>query len=250
MKRSSDQEQEGSAKKRKKTWKYRMEEENWGEQVNSNGAGAVLYTAEEPSMPGSTPAVGRSPPPPPTREQDLRQELISAYTRPVTIPSTEGWPNHGNAAANRGPSMMSMMDDYDTSMRGMKMSGDDHTNKRGSRCVQHGVIGMKNVISKRAWVKGKYGVFGWKTSKQTTYLCTASTGPVLELSNSEELPGADIALREGQILSQVILGLGISDVLERISEEGINRGVDANLSESVQIMDNPETGIERDFKEN
>ena len=76
------------------------------------------------------------------------------------------------------PSMISMMDDYNTSMRGMKMSGDDDTNKnkctfkRGGRCVQHGVIGMKNVISKRAWVKGKYGVFGWKTSKQTTYLCS------------------------------------------------------------------------------
>ena len=154
------------------------------------------------------------------------------------------------------PSMISMMDDYNTSMRGMKMSGDDDTNKnkctfkRGGRCVQHGVIGMKNVISKRAWVKGKYGVFGWKTSKQTTYLCTASTGPVPELPNSEGLPETDIALGEGQILSQVTLGLGNSDVFERISEEGINRGVDAKLSESVKIMDNPETGIERNFKEN
>ena len=70
------------------------------------------------------------------------------------------------------------------------------------------------------------------------------------MSNSEGLPETDIALGEGQILSQVTLGLGNSDVLERISEEGINRGVDANWSESVKIMDNPETGIERNFKEN
>ena len=72
---------------------------------------------------------------------------------------------------------------------------------------------------------------------------------VPELPNSEGLPGTDIALGEGHILSQKASHRN-SDVLERISVEGIYRGVDANLSESVKIMVNTETGIERDFKEN
>ena len=84
----------------------------------------------------------------------------------------------GSSTEGGEPSMKSMtMNGYDASM---KMNDYDYegtnknkcTSKRGGRCIQHGMLCKKNVISKRAWVKGKNGIFGWRTTRQTTYLCT------------------------------------------------------------------------------
>ena len=79
--------------------------------------------------------------------------------------------SEGSSTEGGEPSMKSMtMNGYDYDYEGTNKN--KCTSKRGGRCIQHGMLCKKNVISKRAWVKGKNGIFGWRTTRQTTYLCT------------------------------------------------------------------------------
>ena len=70
------------------------------------------------------------------------------------------------------------------------------TFKRGGKCVLHGIIGTKNVGTKKVWSKLKGGLFGYKYVRNITYTCkerNSSIG-IPDDRNSPTRKRSDIAL--------------------------------------------------------